>query len=273
MAQQTPDASQSHFWYDRLGRLAVSQNARQKGASGSETGRQYSYTLYDSIGRITEVGQIANAGSTAMSDSISRSQSILTSWITASTANNEQITQTVYDLAYAGFTGLSFTPLVQRNLRNRVAYTSFSLGSNPAQYNQGTFYTYDIEGNVDTLLQDFGNSSFTGLQNIMNTNGNRFKRVVYQYDLVSGKVNTVAYQPHQLDAFYHRYTYDAENRLTLAETSSDSVFWDKEARYAYYKHGPLARVVIGDKMIQGLDYAYTLQGWLKGVNSSSLVPI
>lgn len=75
-----------------------------------------------------------------------------------------------------------------------------------------------------------------------------------------------------MDAFYHRYTYDAENRLILAETSQDSVYWDKEARYEYYKHGPLARVVIGDKMVQGLDYAYTLQGWLKGVNSNSLLP-
>ncbi|HWK05711.1 MAG TPA: AHH domain-containing protein [Puia sp.] len=274
IAQQTPDAGQSHFWYDRLGRLAISQNARQKYHSTSETNKQYSYTLYDYIGRITEVGQIANATSIGMTDSISRNESYLTSWITNSVANKEQITQTVYDLSYGGFTGVSFNPIVQRNLRNRVSYTSYTQGSNPAQYNQGTFYTYDIEGNVDTLLQDYGNSTLpvSGLKNIMNMNGNRFKRMVYQYDLVSGKVNSVAYQPHQVDAFYHRYTYDAENRLILAETSQDSVYWDKEARYEYYKHGPLARIVIGDKMVQGIDYAYTLQGWLKGVNSSSLLP-
>jgi hypothetical protein len=151
---------------------------------------------------------------------------------------------------------VSYNPIVQRNLRNRVFYTSYTQGANPAQYNQGTFYTYDIEGNVDTLLQDYGSSSFDPVKNIMNMNGNRFKRMVYQYDLVSGKVNSVAYQPHQVDAFYHRYTYDAENRLIVAETSQDSVYWDKEARYEYYKHGPLARVVIGDKMVQGLDYAF-----------------
>ncbi|WP_431212105.1 hypothetical protein ACQ86N_41165 [Puia sp. P3] len=28
-AQETPDGGASNFWYDRLGRLAVSQNARQ----------------------------------------------------------------------------------------------------------------------------------------------------------------------------------------------------------------------------------------------------
>jgi len=150
----------------------------------------------------------------------------------------------------------------------RPLYFTYYL-SNPAQYDQGTFYTYDIGGNVDTLLQDYG-SATTGLGNIMNANGNRWKRIVYQYDLVSGKVNSVAYQPHQVDAFYHRYTYDAENRLVLAESSSDSVYWDRDARYEYYKHGPLARETIGDKQVQGLDYAYTLHGWLKGVNSTSL---
>src|SRR5207249_4997268 len=42
------------------------------------------------------------------------------------------------------------------------------------------------------------------------------------------------------------------------------------ARYNYYKHGPLARTVLGHQQVQGVDYAYTLQGWLKGVNSSNL---
>jgi YD repeat-containing protein len=139
--QQTPDGGKSQFWYDRLGRLALSQNARQKAASGTEAGRQYSYTLYDDIGRITEVGQMGNAGSTPMTDSISRVEGNLTNWLTGSVANKEQITATVYDLPYTGFTPPDLAPVVQRNLRNRVAYTTFSLGNNPAQYNQGTFYT------------------------------------------------------------------------------------------------------------------------------------
>lgn len=40
----------------------------------------------------------------------------------------------------------------------------------------------------------------------------------------------------------------------------------------YYPHGPLARVEIGDLKVQGVDYAYTLQGWLKGINSTLLLP-
>ncbi|MDA3615532.1 hypothetical protein O3P16_11995, partial [Chitinophagaceae bacterium LY-5] len=107
---------------------------------------------------------------------------------------------------------------------------------------------------------------------------NRFKQVRYDYDLVSGKVNMVIYQPGYIssdnsrvsfkDLFYHRYEYDAENKLTAVYTSSDSVYWEKDAAYKYYRHGPLARTEMGQAKVQGLDYAYTLQGWLKGLNST-----
>src|SRR5690606_8701415 len=42
--------------------------------------------------------------------------------------------------------------------------------------------------------------------------------------------------------------------------------------YSYYRHGPLQRTVLGQLNVQGIDYAYTLQGWLKGVNSTTLNP-
>ena len=140
----------------------------------------------------------------------------------------------------------------------------------PWLYITATYYSYDIHGNVDTLLQDYGSS--TDVPNAMNssTGGNRFKKMVYNYDLISGKVNLVAYQPGQKDQFYHQYKYDAENRLTTVLTSKDSLFWEQEARYYYYRHGPLERMVLGQNQVQGLDYAYTLQGWLKTVNSNSV---
>lgn len=30
----------------------------------------------------------------------------------------------------------------------------------------------------------------------------------------------------------------------------------------------MARVTLGEQQVQGLDYAYTLQGWLKGINGT-----
>ena len=270
VAQQIPDAGTSNFWYDRLGRPVISQNAKQKGVSTTENNRQYSYTLYDGLGRITEIGQIKNATTTTMIAAISRVPASLSAWLLNSVANKEQITQTVYDIEYTGFTGISPAPIVQHNLRNRVSYSSFTTGNNTAQYNQATFYSYDIHGNADTLLQDYGNSQFVA--NVMNSNNNRFKRVIYKYDLISSKVNMVLYQSKQADQIYHRYSYDAENRLTLVETSLDSITWEKDARYSYYKHGLLARTVLGDQLVQGIDYAYAVQGWLKGINSTSLKP-
>ncbi|HEY4063621.1 MAG TPA: RHS repeat-associated core domain-containing protein, partial [Puia sp.] len=103
-------------------------------------------------------------------------------------------------------------------------------------------------------------------------NGNRFKLIKYDYDLISGKVNQVSYQPGQADGFYHQYSYDAENRITGVRTSTDSVEWQDDAQYTYYRHGPLARVQLGSLQVQGMDYAYTVQGWLKSVNPSWITP-
>ena len=53
-------------------------------------------------------------------------------------------------------------------------------------------------------------------------------------------------------------------------TSTDGQIWDKDASYEYYAHGPLKRTVLGEDKVQGLDYTYTLQGWLKGINHPGL---
>ncbi|MBO9635088.1 MAG: hypothetical protein J7578_18405, partial [Chitinophagaceae bacterium] len=273
VGQKSPDGGRSQFWYDRLGRLVVSQNAKQKYASSTEDNRLYSYTTYDALGRISEVGQLKNlSGNGVMLDTISRTPGLLNNWMLALNQRREQITSTIYDLPYPGFVNVVDNRQVvrQRNLRNRVSYTTYSDGWNTANYNHGTFYTYDIHGNVDTLLQDYGcgTCGVAEVNNLMNQNGNRFKKISYNYDLISGKVNSVAYQKGWSDQFFHKYSYDGENRLTLVETSLDGFNWEKDARYEYYLHGPLARTILGNQQVQGLDYAYTLQGWLKGVNSA-----
>ncbi|MGV2480100.1 UNVERIFIED_CONTAM: hypothetical protein IGO34_25190, partial [Salmonella enterica subsp. enterica serovar Weltevreden] len=63
---------------------------------------------------------------------------------------------------------------------------------------------------------------------------------------------------------------DADNRITAVYTSKNNVIWERDAKYFYYLHGPLARVETGHDKVQGTDYAYTLHGWIKGVNSNSL---
>ena len=76
------------------------------------------------------------------------------------------------------------------------------------------------------------------------------------------------YQSGNPDGYSLKYLYDSENRLekvyykSVGESESE---WHELASYEYYRHGPLARMVLGDTL-QGVDYAYTLQGWIKGVN-------
>ncbi|OQP57832.1 hypothetical protein A3860_09410 [Niastella vici] len=254
VAQHSPDGGTSAFWYDRLGRMSVSQNAKQKDST------QYSYTKYDGIGRIIEVGQLTS--STAITDNISRDQSLLTGWLTGAASTAEQITKTTYDAEYTPIQPV----LKARNLRNRVSWTGLYNTSTDLSNNEAaaaTYYTYDILGNVDTLVQDYRLGT-------MANNGNRFKKIAYDFDLVSGKVNQVSYQPGQADAFYHKYTYDAENRIVNVLTSADSINWDNDAFYQYYDHGPLTRAIIGEQQVQGINYTYNLQGWLKSVNPNIL---
>jgi YD repeat-containing protein len=272
IAQKTPDAGTSRFWYDRLGRLVVSQNAKQ------EEEVKYSYTLYDGLGRITQVGQ--KPQSTPMTDGISRNESSLADWLkndgaSINAQNKEQITRTVYDVSY--FNGddilgpLGDDIVLQKNLRNRVSYTQVfdteptgteaDINRYAGTHLAATHYSYDIHGNVDVLVQDFR-------EGVMAERSNRFKKIQYSYDLISGKVNAVAYQPGAPDQFYHRYQYDAENRLTEVYTSFDKIYWERDAQYDYYRHGPLFRTILGQNQVQGVDYAYTIQGWLKGINST-----
>ncbi len=254
VAQKTPDAGVSFFWYDRLGRLAVSRNAKQT------TEGTYSYTLYDVLGRIVEVGQKPHT--TAMTQLVSQDATALNNWIFTSGSTRSQLTRTVYDVAYDPLLTPELTPLItQQHLRNRVSYTCVQQLATQTIHDAATYYTYDIHGNVDTLVQDYKAFSTS-----VNDLANRFKRITYKYDLISGKVNSVNYQPNMIDAFYHRYDYDASNRITAVFTSRDQIVWDRDAAYLYYKHGPLARTVLGGQSVQGIDYTYTLQGWLKSTN-------
>lgn len=257
VAQHSPDGGTSHFWYDALGRLVVSQNAKQKLTN------LYSFTQYDALGRITEVGEKMQA--TDMEPSISEDPTLLSGWMSVG-GSKKQVTKTVYDEPYT-VGNFQTQVLRQRNLRNRVSYTYVQddesvTAPDRIPWQAATLYSYDIHGNVDVLVQDF--RSGMGL-----IGGNRWKRMEYQYDLISGKVNEVAYQPGHIDGFYHRYSYDAENKLKEVYTSRDKLYWERDAAYEYYRHGPLARTVLGQRQVQGLDYGYTLQGWLKGVNSHS----
>lgn len=254
VSQKSPDAGISYFWYDKLGRLAVSQNALQAVTPGQNGGKKYSYTIYDELGRIKEVGQKPQTA--VMDQTTSQNETNLAYWINQGGETKEQITHTEYDLQ-AGFNTSGL--LTQNNLRNRVSYVYNQDKETDATWYTATIYSYDVAGNVSSLLHDY--IAVNGIDA-----ASQYKLINYKYDLVSGKTNEVQYQPGSNDAFYHRYLYDAENRLVEVKTSRDYIVWERDAAYSFYKHGPLKRTELGQLLTQGLDYSYTLQSWLKGVN-------
>ncbi|MBS1652274.1 MAG: hypothetical protein JSU07_09720 [Bacteroidetes bacterium] len=275
LLKEQSDLYSTRFWYDKLGRLVVSQNSKQFNKSNPQNNlvkQAFSYTLYDALGRIVEVGEKYEnhtSGSpkfTSIFGSFVNSyynvnvidDSKLQLWITGA-GQRREVTKTYYDVQSI----LSNTFATQSNLRKRVASTTFEdvFDGVDTTFNHGTHYSYDIHGNVATLWQQ---------NKKVGVSGQTIKEVDYQYDLISGKVNKVIYSPAQVDQFIHRYTYDADNRITKVETSNDDVIYQLDAKYFYYAHGPLARVEYGKDHVQGMDYAYTLQGWIKGVNSNAL---
>ena len=159
---------------------------------------------------------------------------------------------------------IAFTSITQENLRGRVAHSfTFNQANQLGRFTTAnqTLYSYDQHGNVHKIVQ-----LLNGLQ--------KPKFIDYEYDLISGNVHKVWYQKKQQptdsiphDQFIHRYFYDADNRITRVQTSRDNHIWNTDAKYHYYAHGPLARVELGEFNVQGIDYYYNLQGWIKGVNS------
>ncbi len=273
--QKTPDGGETTFAYDPLGRIVASQNANQK------TGSQFSYTRYDGLGRITEAGQFTKKAALTLQinnegrlefangtlvpvDAVDKTINYPYNITDAS----EQVTRTIYDSPVKD-TQSWFTAYGSDNSHKRVTavlyFDTYTAASPVSGYANGIFYDYDVHGNVKELVHNINNNK--SLKDM----GMTTKKVVYDYDLISGNVNRVTYQPSiPKEQFIHRYEYDADNRIQQVYTSKDNVIWEKEANYLYYDHGPLARVEIGDKKVQGLDYIYTLQGWLKGVNSEKV---
>src|SRR5690606_10024487 len=98
----------------------------------------------------------------------------------------------------------------------------------------------------------------------------RYHKIEYVYDLISGSVRSVSLNASRQDKLIHRYGYDDRNRLASVMTSTDGYWFDTDAEYDYYYHGPLARVEYGPYKSQGIDYTYTLKGWLKAINSEQL---
>ncbi|HRB72190.1 MAG TPA: RHS repeat-associated core domain-containing protein [Flavobacterium sp.] len=302
--QKTPDGGETRFAYDDLGRIIASQNTKQY--EQYSTARGFSYTEYDNLGRITVAGQIfvsaqpdqyGSAYFISDEGRLMRSY-LINSVVTHQVANNfadlgfmrMEVTRTVYgedpmlemypeERRASDFFYSNYNPQTSRNRVAGVFYYDEFSPDGELDYQNAILYNYDIHGNVKEMvtylatLKDYScDPNVIADTNLTLKNDCEFhlKRVIYDYDLISGNVNSVTLQPGKVDQFIHKYEYDADNRIVNVKTSPDGIVWENDANYQYYAHGPLARVELGDKKVQGIDYAYTLQGWLKAVNGENL---
>jgi hypothetical protein len=261
---ETPDGGVHQSWYDGLARPVLSQNAKQA-AEGT-----YAYVEYDPLGRAVESGKILplSPPSGGVKSSLTVDEASLDNLldVDAQPSNKTEVTYSRYNDLPTGFNRVTsaFADMGgQQNTQNAVAYITYEEvnDNDPNTYSYGSFYTYDAMGNVDRYVQDIPE---------LEPLGANLYALDYTYDLISGNVNTVAYQIGKPDQFYHRYEYDAQNRLKRAYTSHDNYQWERDARYDYYFHGPLARTELGELGVQGVDYGYNLQGWLKHINGAHM---
>lgn len=267
--QKTPDAGETRFFYDAAGRLVFSQNIKQKKEG------KFSYTLYDGQSRATETGEVALTTAwanppvyvTGATDPYLFPMDTLIKYVR--TRTRYDVVVSTYDTARVNLGAISGEHLsTQENLINRISSIAFYPSKAPdytgpytAVPEFATNYSYDLVGNVKTVTYDC--IALSAAQQ-------RYKRVDYDYDQLSGKVNMISYNRSRGDQFYQKYDYDADNRIIAVKTSNDGIIWNKDATYRYYKHGPLANARIGNQKIQSVDYAYTIQGWLKAINGDVL---
>lgn len=251
--QKTEDNGESRFIYDGKGRMRFSQNSEQA------LTQSYSYVKHDHLGRPLEAGQSSQTGPLFTDESI---QFDILGSNNLDVANDETFPTTnrntvVYSF-YTQAANVSYYGKEQRFICNNVSYVYKDEDGDLSSVDDrfATYYSYDPYGNVEWMIQEAPELG----QNY----------IAYEYDLISSKVLKVLYNENRNDRFFHKYDYDAENRLLSVSTSTDGEMWDKDASYEYYKHGAFKRTIIGEDKVQGIDNLYTINGWLKAVNTPSL---
>lgn len=263
----TPDGGQSNFYLDKLYRVRFSQNASQREE------RKASYSKYDELGRINETGEVENVMAVphplAAPAGIVNLYDVIEDNNFPSALERLDYTQTYYEDIFPNTTWITATiaeefSAGQQNLRNTIgAIAHYQIVDDVSKTYTSSIisYSYDAHKNVKEVVN-------TNYQ-LLGT-GNHNKKVEYEYDLISGKVNKIHYQKGSSDEYNHMYHYNNNDMLIRSFTSKNEDVWEMDVKYFYYIHGTLARRELGHDKVQGTDYAYNLQGWLKGVNSSTL---
>lgn len=234
------------YAYRRDGKIRFSQNSLQV------IKKSFSYNNYDQLGRTTESGEYVYGTTGTNFVSAKNSSTILESIaIDGGLANFSALktdyVKTEYDIVSKSVNTV-VSGYIQEFTTGSVAYTQNT--------NSETWYSYDDQGRLTWRIQ--------------NIVGLGAKTIDYTYDFNGNVLQVVCQKDVLAERFYHHYEYDLDKRLTAVYTSKDGNSKTLEAKYYHYLHGPLKRVELAENL-QGIDYTYTPQGWLKTINHPSTV--
>lgn len=250
----TPDEGKTEYKYDTEGKVRFTQNEKQRVSSGGSS-HTYSFVNYDKSARPTVTG--VYTGATSFSG------------ISANQINYKA----GHEFPLTGITEVS-----------RFFYdtkpTTYPSGYPTGSYTQSSI---NLMGKLVKMENDHAISWFnynnygmvTQAVTQFTTLTAQFKTLDYEYDITKGQLTKTKMQNGiSGEEFYHQYSYDADGRLAEVRANTTNVFSNTSTiieTYKYYDHGALKRVEKGgNSMLQGIDYVYTVQGWLKSINDPTL---
>jgi len=270
----SPDEGTSKFVYRNDGQIRFSQNAKQK-----ELGK-FSYTNYDNFARPIESGEHKASGIYSFTDHYGVSSSSGTSTdaireVVNGFASPGDDSENCWNRSFIKYDiPRTDVPIVdgvtykQQFVNGNITKTSakaedeFDASGTPRLVH--SWYSYDHYGRLTWLIRKYEDEDIP--------NNKQAKVWEYEYDENNGNLLSVRYMPNNAhEAYTHEYKYDNNSRLIEVMTSSEpgnSEAGITQAKYIYYKHGPLKRVELATNL-QGIDYLYTINGALKSINNPS----
>ncbi|MCK5028602.1 MAG: hypothetical protein KAR57_03140 [Bacteroidales bacterium] len=236
ISSYSPDQGYIEYIYRKDGSIRFSQNSKQQGCS------KFSFINYDNGGRVTEIGEYNETASI-----------IFSALLDPDTELDPNLCEDVtgYEYDYPDET-LNDFGLFQKFVVGKVSKTWSK--------NSITWYSYTYDSKIEWIARDIKDLGLVTID--------------YEYDFY-GNVTSVIYDKgNYSERFDHKYTYDANLRLSQVKTieyNADGSIKNEQlqAKYEYYAHGPLKRVEIAENM-QGIDYVYNINGWLKSINHPSI---
>lgn len=251
--QFEPDGGNTHYYYNIAGQLLRSTDATQSPSGGT-------YYQYDALGRVVEIFSTGAGPRTTIR---------YTTPYTTDYPSDPKLPIGSGPLTSGKYQN-------ELNLYNRISYTIVDNDGDISTTDDKVVnvYSYDPHGNVELFYQysgDMPNAKLIKYDNgIFSSNVNALEIL----DIGGGSSTDDAIK------IFYEYNRDGKPEYVFIDHPNDpnnprnwdyldinSVYDERVAAYTFNPHddNQLRRIEYGDN-IQGIDYTYTIEGWLKAIN-------